>query len=127
MKLRTVAAAVMIGVATLACGGGGGGGDWEVDYSVDLTAPWTEMGLPIDSGSVIISDDSTLSVQYADSSVDDQIAAWTGYYSGNGFSENFNQKNDDGSLTAIYEKDGKTYTLVVVDALGQVLVTMSVT
>ncbi len=128
MKLRTLAAAVLFGLAALACGGGGGVGgmdDYTFDYSVDVTSPWTDMGLPIADAVVTLSDATTLSMQYSDSTADAQIEAWTSYFTDNGFTESFKQQNEDGAMTAIYEKDGKTYTLAVVDAHGLVIVNVS--
>ncbi|MBN2800671.1 MAG: hypothetical protein JXX28_16125 [Deltaproteobacteria bacterium] len=125
MKLRTVLAASFFALATLACGGGTSSmdGDYTFDYTVDLTSPWTEMSLPLDDGKVILSADSSVAINYA-RPVSEMQEIYTSYVKAQGYSETY---SDDsmGTFTAIYEKDGKNLTLVVMESVGQTTVSMT--
>lgn len=127
MKLRTILAAVLIGATALACGGSGST-DWDInmsDFSVDLTSPWTEMGLPIGNGSVTVSESAVVSVNYTGESVSSVTQSYTDYFSSNGWTETY--RDETSGTTVMYTKDNQTATLVVMDVLGDPSATVSLT
>jgi hypothetical protein len=124
MKRTSLTALAAIGLFILACAGGDDGSTRdglesestsELDDrgisasdqpSVALTDPWSSMGLPIDDGVVVASDDKAMRVAYDDASVSGLTSAYTHSIHKHGWAEAENHSSP--SLTAIvYEKNGQ--------------------
>lgn len=123
MKFRTAVCIAFLGLGALACGGGSSSGDLSA-YSVPLTDPWTGMSLPIDNGSVLYSDGTTVTITYSGGSVNDLAGKYEGAIKGAGWSETF-KSTDGGMVTVTYSKDGGTLTLAVMEAMGTATVSLT--
>jgi hypothetical protein len=124
MKFRTVFAVALLGLSALACGGGGGGSTDLSAYSVPLSDPWTGMSLPVDSGSVLYSDSTTVTITYSGGSVSDLAGKYESAIKGGGWSETF-KNTDNGMVTVTYSKDSSTLTLAVMEAAGTTTVSLT--
>lgn len=60
-------------VLLVACGGRG----QPAPYETELTAPWTDLAVPVSGGRVIYSDATMLTVHYDGGDRDAQVAAWS--------------------------------------------------
>ncbi|MBT3223146.1 MAG: hypothetical protein HN348_29075 [Proteobacteria bacterium] len=125
MKLKTLVCVGALALGTLACGGG------PVDmssYSVDMTAPWDGMDLPTSDGSVIYSDDTTLSLNYDDGADAAALAKeYTGAIEKQGWTKDIESATDD-VVSVNFKKDGKTlvFNVASVPALGMTTVSLTV-
>ena len=123
MKFRTALVIAFLGLTSLACGGGGGSADLSA-YSVPLSDPWTGMSLPIDNGSVLYSDSTTVTITYSGGSVTDLAGKYEAAAKAGGWSETF-KNSDNGMVTVTYSKDSSTLTLAVMEAAGTTTVSMT--
>ena len=124
MKLHTAFAVAFVGLATLACGGGSVNQSDLSAYSVPLTAPWTDMSLPIDDGSVLYSDGTSVTITYAGGAVADLAGKYESAIKGQGWSETF-RSDDAGMVTVTYSKDSSSLTLAVMEAMGTATVSLT--
>lgn len=102
MKFPTVLAFAVFTFTALACGGAGVGAG-----GASLTAPWTDMNLPMDGATVMYSDSSTVSIQYKGERVSEIAGEYKGAFESGGWSQTVDIEND-GNHVINYEKDGKT-------------------
>lgn len=68
-----VPAAPLVVALLVACGGRG----HPEPYETELTAPWTELHVPVAGGRVVYSDATMLTVHYDGGERDAQVAAWS--------------------------------------------------
>ncbi len=126
MKLHTAALVLFSGIAALACGGGGTTST-STDlsaYSTPITEPWSSMGLPMDGGSVLYSDSTTLTATYSSGSVADIGKKYEDAVKAAGWTET--SRTEMMGVVATYSKDGKTLSLSVTDAGGLLSASLSV-
>lgn len=124
MKFRTALCIAFLGLSALACGGSStSSGDLSA-YSVPLSDPWTGMSLPIDSGSVLYSDGTTVTITYSGGSVADLSGKYESAIKGAGWTETF-KSTDGGMNTVTYSKDSNTLTLAVMEAMGTATVSLT--
>lgn len=125
MKLRTVLVIAFMGLSALACGGGSSVSSTDLSaYSVPLTDPWTGMSLPVDSGSVLYSDGTSVTITYSGGSVNDLATKYEDSIKSQGWSETF-KSTDGGMVTVTYSKDSSSLTLAVMEAMGTATVSMT--
>jgi hypothetical protein len=124
MKFRTALCIAFLGLSTLACGGGSSSSSDLSAYSVPLTDPWTGMSLPVDSGSVLYSDGTTVTITYQGGTVADLSSKYESAIKGAGWSETF-KSTDGGMNTVTYSKDSNTLTLAVMEAMGTATVSLT--
>jgi len=114
-------ALVIAGFATLACTGPLGK---PAPFSTQLTAPWTEMSLPVQDGNVVFSDDAMLTVHHPE----DRVAALTASYGtaleAMGFAKALDTSADD--MTSItFEDDKATMALGILSGGGKTAVSIT--
>ena len=94
-------------------------------YSVPLTAPWTTLGLPIDGGSVLYSDETTATVAYEPARPLAALAeAWTHALEVAGWHVTFTN-TDDSMITRTFAQENAMITFAILTAGG--VTTVSVT
>lgn len=117
MKIRTLLTVAVLGLTSLACGGGAMSGM----PNVAVTEPWSSMNLPIDDGSVLMSDANTITVTYTGTTVDAVAGKYEQALKDAGCSEQF-RSADGGVVSATYQKDGATIGMGVTEGAGMVTV-----
>ena len=118
MKLRTVFAAVTLGITALACTGGEA-----VDTQNDkLSTPWKEMNLPVGSGEILVNGSDVLLIGWQNYSggLSTLDASWTGAVEAAGYKQTENL-SADGINAYIYNKGSSNIGLATLeedDVLG---------
>lgn len=124
MKFRSALVLAFLGLSTLACGGSATTGADMSAYSVPLTEPWSALSLPIESGSVIYSDNTAATITYNGGNVTDLASKYETAIKAAGWTESF-KSTDGGMVTVTYSKDTSTLTLAVMEAMGTATVSMT--
>ncbi len=91
--------------------------------TVALTEPWTRMGLPTDSGHVVVSDATTVSVAHDGSSVAALLAAYGDAVAAQGWSV-LGQESSASQATVIFEREDKRMGLGLQEENGVTLVVL---
>ncbi len=112
----------LFGIGTsLACGGMG---DISLP-SADLTDPWKGMDMPIDDGTVLYSDASTLSVQYTGNKVKEVAPKFIKAFEKAGFKKQ-NESESGDTIAVVFQKDGKNCSVAITTAMGNTMVAASI-
>ena len=110
----------LLGIGTsLACGGVG---DISIP-SAELTEPWTKMNLPIGDGTVIASNDTTLSVQYDGEKVAEIADKYIAAIEKAKFKKQNESKGD--TVAVVFKGKKGTCNLAVTTAMGNTIVGMT--
>lgn len=127
MKLRTVIAVASVLAFSLACGGGTSAfdddGDLSFEYKTELTAPWTDMGIPVADGTTVLSTDTSVAINYT-KSVSEMTQIYKDYLKGQGYSETY-ADDSTGTFTGMYAKDGKNIAIAVMESMGKTVVSLT--
>lgn len=126
MRIRTVAAGVVLLASILACGGSTSGDFSSDPFSenfMDMTAPWTEMGLP-SGGTVIYSDDTTLSMNHSGGTPESLASDYSASIEANGWTMEYDLSSD-GTYNKTYKQGSETLVLSVLDSAGDTIVALT--
>jgi len=111
----------LMGIGTsLACGGMG---DIAIP-SAELTAPWTKMNLPIGDGTVLVSTDKALTVQYDGEKVTAVADKYIAAVEKAKFKKQNESKGDD-TVAVVFKGKKGMCNLAVTTAMGNTLVAMT--
>lgn len=121
--------ALWLGAIALACAGAGGAGDDaatnNTEQGVPVAEPWRDMGLPLDAGDVIVCDAVAISVTYPEGGTPDELAArWEQSLRRLGW-RRVGRDSGERRVELVFEKDGRTLKVGVLDVLGVSTVTAS--
>jgi hypothetical protein len=122
MRLRTAFLATSIALASLACGGAATTIEIPTE---DLTAPWTEMKIPVGDGAVVLSDDTEVRLTYQNADVEDLLVGYSAAVTGAGW-EKVKETEAGGAKTIQYKKDGETLSLNVAESMGFTAVSINI-
>jgi len=95
-----------------------------MQYSMVLTAPWTEMDLPIGQGSVTYSDATTLVVTYGDGPLRQMADRWEPSLTQAGWEKEYDVAGPD-AVSMTFRGDGGQLSMAVVPTMGNTLVSIS--
>jgi hypothetical protein len=115
----------------LACGGGSTDFD-ATDLSApsftvpsaSLSAPWTDMGLPVEKGNVLWSDDKVVTIQYDSGSAKDHGDRFFKHFADSGWTSTVDTVDGE-NRAMLFEKDGTTASIAVSGMAGGVNVSIA--
>ncbi|MBW1881607.1 MAG: hypothetical protein JRJ84_24885 [Deltaproteobacteria bacterium] len=114
----------------LACGGGTdlSGTDFSspsfVVPSSSLSAPWTDMGIPVEKGNVMWSDDSVVTIMYDSGSAKDHGDRFYKHFADSGWTSTVDTQEGE-NRAILFEKDGATASIAIGGMVGGVNVSIA--
>ena len=121
MHRMTRRAVVITGLALLACTGPMGEPE---PYVTHLTAPWTEMSLPVQGGRVVFSDEDLVTVHHPDLSVETLTGSYGAALESAGFKRGLDTSAED--MTSItFDSEGATLALGIVAGADRTTVSIT--
>jgi hypothetical protein len=115
----------------LACGGGSTDFDATdlstpslIVPSASLSAPWTDMGLPVEKGNVLWSDDKVVTIQYDSGAAKDHGDRFHKFFVDSGWTSTVDTVDGE-NRAMLFEKDGATASAAVSGMAGGVNVSIA--
>jgi len=112
---------ILCGLAALACAGPLGAPD---SFVAELTAPWTEMALPLDDGRVVFCTDAMVTVHHPRQSVEALTAAYARALEAAGYVKRLDTSSDD--MTSVsFDNDSSTLALGVLSSKSETIASIT--
>jgi len=130
MRLVTPLVCFVSFLLALACGGGSGGGGGTFSGpnftvpSASLTSPWSDMGLPVEKGTVLWSDENVVTIQYDSGTAKEHGDRFQKFFADNGWKSTVDTTDGD-NRAMLFEKDGTVASVAVGGMVGGVNVSIA--